>query len=78
MQAPTMQREFAGVTLPHPRSSVTGDLVLGVAMLGPAVDFEEVGPSGMLTGPQGTDLGACLAFLSTLFFVKDKPGLSSA
>lgn len=31
------------VVLLHPPSSIIGGLIFGVALLGPAVDFEEVG-----------------------------------
>lgn len=55
-----------------PTSSITGGLVLRVAIYGPAVDCDEVGPSGRFIDLQGTPSenteilvsGACLAFVN--------------
>lgn len=41
MRVPIIQRGFAIVL--HLPSPIIGGLILGVALFGPAVDFEEVG-----------------------------------
>lgn len=43
MRVPIIQRGFAIVILLHPPSPIVGGLILGVVLLGPAVDFEEAG-----------------------------------
>lgn len=70
---PITQQEFVVVTLLHPHSSITGGLVLGVAIFGSAVDFEEVGPSGRFIGLQGvpSEDTEVLVFAARLAFVNE-------